>query len=188
LQLLASERDDIGRTWLDPHDLDSLLTPSHWNGAAFLIAGRHLIATTSYCDHLPMLAVAGMSHRQSRDTTDTNVFQEHFTADDIGLLYGNAGPGKAAIEFDVPDDPPLRKSNGIVAPALPSHVLASIVSYVRGHAGMRNAFPRGMQTRLHFRNYTEDIGAAGWVYEDSAFRHYGSEKSLCDELCRRVLH
>ena len=187
--LLESEQDDSEGTWLDPHDLDILMTSSKWGGATLLITGPHVIASITHSDHLPLLKLAGTRHRCNRETTDTDVFATRFTKDDIGLLCLNAGPTKVGVEFDVPDEYPLRMSDDIDVPDIPNESLELIVNHVRAHAGMRRAFPRGMELRIHFRNYRDEIRAGGWVYENRAFRHYDSERTLCAELCpRRIMH
>jgi hypothetical protein len=189
MKLLESGQDAGAGAWLDPYDLDVLMTDSMWGGAALLITGPHVVASITHGDHLPLLELAGTHHRRDRETTDTDIFTTRFTRDDIGLLYVNAGPTKIGIEFDVPDEHPLRISDGIDVPDIPNDSLELIVDHVRAHAGMRRAFPRGMAVRLHFRNYRDEIRAGGWVYQNRTFRHYDSERSLCAELCpRRIVH
>jgi hypothetical protein len=189
MKLLESGQDASAGAWLDPYDLDVLMTGSLWGGAALLITGPHVVASITHGDHLPLLELAGTHHRCDRETTDTDVFARQFTKHDIGLLYVNAGPTKVGVEFDVPDEHPLRMSDDIDVPDIPNESLELIVNHVRAHAGMRRAFPRGMAVRLHFRNYKDEILAGGWVYENRAFRHYASERSLCAELWhRRMMH
>jgi len=185
LKLLDRDLETNGRTWLDPRGLDKLMPTGPYNAAAFLIVGPTVIATTGpLMEHLDLLTLAGMDYGQDQWTTDTEFFSPHFSRGTIGLLRGNAGASGVAIEFDVPDRFPLRRQfNGIMVPDVPAKSLDLLEAHVREHAGMRAAFPRGMQLRIHFRNYRSEINAGGWIHEEHVFRNYDDQRALFIELC-----
>jgi hypothetical protein len=182
---LDLDLDGDGGTWLNPVDVDILMENSPWRGAMLLIVGRAVLATTGpVAEHILLLSHATQRFGRGRVTTGTDLFQREFSRAKIGMLYVSAGAAGVAVEFDVPREWPLRKySNGVSAPAVPIERLELIIDHVREHAAMREAFPRGMQIRLHFRNYTRKVKAGGWVYENGEFREYEDEDTLCDDLC-----
>ncbi len=161
-----------GCCWLDPIHLPALLEGARSrvtiNGkgiAGFVLAGRHLVASTISCDdHLSMADRAGLE------------LDEHspFHSNKIGDLRGFASADSVCIEFwrptidTDPDHHDAQIEDNDTPPAVATEHLNRFIEAVRNHPGVKTAYPQGVPEVVV--SLLCNQGRMEWVYREETQR------------------